>query len=540
MTRLMVLLRQRIRRDRLQLALWIVGIAVLAYASMSAVFSTYGEEQDRKEILGVAIATRTILVFRGTPNGVDDGAFAFFLLFAWLALMGGLMSTFLAVRHTRKEEEEGRAEAVAATPAGRILPTTATVVHGVLANVVLGLLLALALIASGLEPGGSFVWGVAIMVSGFAFLAFGLFAAQLFRTSRGANSLSVTFVLAAYLLRGIGDAAGTPSEDLLHVTPAWPSWLSPIGYGQFTGAYVENDLTPLLIPLAFAAVLIGVVFALQSVRDQGASLLAGRAGRSNAGPVLSSSFGLAWRLNTPILLSWTAGGIATGLLATSLSPVVNQAATDAPQVLEILRRAIGSEASIEETFVALFYSIVGILAACCAVQVGIRARQEEVHGTAELVLGTPVPRLRWLLEYWIVGVIVIAIVLAASALAGIAGAGSAADPESLIPAVLEAALAQLPACLVFLGLTLLVFAFVPRATIPVGWTVVGVAAILGVWGPILQAPDWVIDLSPFHHSPVPAGGETDWTGGFWMLAIGLAAGAVAVWSMRRRELASGG
>jgi ABC-2 type transport system permease protein len=61
-----------------------------------------------------------------------------------------------------------------------------------------------------------------------------------------------------------------------------------------------------------------------------------------------------------------------------------------------------------------------------------------------------------------------------------------------------------------------------------------------VWGPILQAPEWLVNLSPFHHSPVPAGGETDWTGGFWMLAIGLAAGAVAVWSMRRRELASGG
>ena len=305
MTRLLVLLWQRIRRDRLQLALWIVGSAVLTWASMGAVFETFGEEQDRREILGVAIATRTILVFRGTPNGVDDGAFAFFLLFAWLALMGGLMSTFLAVRHTRKEEEEGRAEAVSATPAGRVLPTTATVVHGVLANVALGLFIALALIATGLDPGGSFVWGVAIMVSGIAFLAFGLFAAQLFRTSRGANSLSVTFVLAAYLLRGIGDAAGTPSEDLLHIAPAWPSRLSPIGYGQFTGAFVENDLTPLLIPLAFASGLIGVVFGLQAVRDQGASLLAGRPGRATAGPVLSSSFGLAWRLNTSILLSWT-------------------------------------------------------------------------------------------------------------------------------------------------------------------------------------------------------------------------------------------
>ena len=540
MTLLNALLWQRLRRDRLQLVLWIVGTALLAYSSITAVFDTYGEEQDRREILGVAIATRTILVFRGTPNGVDDGAFAFFLLFAWLALMGGLISTFLAVRHTRQEEEQGRAEAVAATPAGRILPMTATVVHGVLANVALGLFIALALVANGLDAGGSFVWGIATTMSGVAFLAFGLFAAQLFRTSRGANGLSVTFVLAAYLLRGIGDAAGTPSDDLLHVTPAWPSRLSPIGYGQFTGAYVENDLTPLLIPLAFAAALIALVFGLQAVRDQGASLLAGRPGRASARPLLSSSFGLAWRLNTSILLSWTAGAIATGLLATSLSSVIDQAATDAPQVLEVLRNAIGSDASIEEAFVAVFYGIVGILAACCAVQVGIRARQEEAHGSAELVLGTPVPRVRWLLEYWIVGVIVIVVVLAAAALAGIAGAGSAADPESLIPIVLEAAAAQLPACLVFLGLTLLVFAFLPRATIPIGWTTVGVAAILGTWGPILQIPEWLVDLSPFAHSPVPSGGEADWTGGFWMLGIGLAAAAMAVWSMRRRELASGG
>ncbi|MFE5670042.1 ABC transporter permease [Agromyces sp. NPDC056523] len=540
MTRLMVLLRQRIRRDRLQLALWIVGTALLAYGSISAVYSTYGEEGDRREILGVAIATRTILVFRGTPNGTDDGAFAFFLLFAWLALMGGLMSTFLAVRHTRQEEEQGRAEAIAATPAGRILPTTATVVHGVLANIGLGLFIAVALIANGLDTTGSFVWGAAIAASGVAFLAFGLFAAQLFRTSRAANGLSVAFVLAAYLLRGIGDAAGTPSEDLLHVTPAWPSWLSPIGYGQFTGAYVENDLTPLFVPLAFAAALIAVVFGLQAVRDQGASLVAGRAGRATAGPGLSSSFGLAWRLNTAILLSWTAGGIATGLLATSLSSVINQAATDTPQVLDALRGAIGSDATIEEAFVGVFYGLVGVLAACCAIQVGIRARQEEAHGTAELVLGTRVPRVRWLLEYWIVGVIVIVIVLAAAALAGIVGAGSASDPESLIPNVLEAAAAQLPACLVFLGFTLLVFAFLPRATIPVGWTAVGLAAILGTWGPILQLPEWLINLSPFAHSPVPSGGETDWTGGFWMLAIALAAGGLAVWSMRRRELASGG
>ncbi|WP_350347985.1 ABC transporter permease subunit [Agromyces sp. G08B096] len=540
MSELAALLGQRLRRDRWQLLLWILGTSLLAYASVSAVDDTYGEESDREEILAVAIATRTILIFRGTPNGTDEGAFVFFLLFAWLALMGGLMSTFLAVRHTRAEEEQGRAELIAATPAGRILPTVATVVHGVLANVVLGLGIAVAWIATGLDPAGSFTAGAAMAASGVAFLAFGLVAAQLFRTSRSANSWSVGFVLAAYLLRGIGDAAGTPTDDLQHVTPAWPSLLSPIGYGQMTGAYVENDLLPLLVPLAFAAVAVAGVFWLQSVRDQGASLVAGRAGRASAGGSLSSSFGLAWRLNTGILAAWTVGGIATGLLATSLSSVIEQAAGTSPEIVDTLRAAIGDDATLEQAFIATFYGVVGILAACCAVQVGIRARQEEAHGTAELVLATPVPRVRWLLEYAIVGAAVIVIVLAASAAAGVLGALAGDAPADLVPNVLEAAAAQLPACLVFLGLTLLVFAFAPRATVAVGWTIVGLGAILGTFGPILQLPDALVDLSPFAHSPVPAGEDTDWTGGFWMLGIGVAAAAIAVASMRRRELATGG
>ncbi|UOE43770.1 ABC transporter permease [Agromyces larvae] len=540
MSTFLVLLRQRIRRDRLQLALWIIGTALLAYASVAAVFDTYGSEDDRRDILAVAIATRTILIFRGTPNGVDDGAFAFFLIYAWLALMGGLMSTFLAVRHTRMEEEQGRTELVSATPAGRVLPTVATVAHGVLANLALGLAIALAFIGNGLDATGSLVTGAAIAAPGIAFLAFGLFAAQLFRTSRGANSLSVAFVLAAYLLRGIGDAAGTPSDDLLHLTPAWPTWLSPIGYGQFTGAFVENDLAPLLVPVGFAVLVVAGVFGLQSVRDQGASLLPGRVGRADARAGLSSSFGLAWRLNTSILAAWAVGGIATGLLATSLSSIIGEIAGSTPQVAETLKAMVGDDATLEQAFVATFYGLVGILAACCAVQVGIRARQEEAHGTAEPVLATPVPRVRWLLEYWIVGVIVIVVVLGASAAAGLVGAVNASDAEALVPNVLEAALAQLPACLVFLGLTLLVFAYLPQATVPLGWALVGLGAILGLCGPILGLPDWIVDLSPFAHSPVPAGDDTDWSGGWWLLGIGLVAGGLAVWSMRRRELATGG
>ena len=47
-----------------------------------------------------------------------------FLIFPWLAMLAAFMSSFLAVRHTRMDEEQGRAELVAATPAGRIDPAS--------------------------------------------------------------------------------------------------------------------------------------------------------------------------------------------------------------------------------------------------------------------------------------------------------------------------------------------------------------------------------------------------------------------------------
>lgn len=538
MNTLPALLGQRLRRDWLQLLIWIIGIAALAGVAGTAVTETYGNEADRAGVLTLTASAPAILIFRGTPNGPDPGPFAFFLIFAFLALMAGLMSTFLAVRHTRADEEQGRAELIAATPAGRVRPTIATLLHGVLANVVVGLAVAAAFIAGGFDTAGSFTTGAATTAAGIAFLAFGLFAAQLFRTSRAANALSVTFVLVSYLLRGIGDATGTYSEDGMHVNPSWISWLSPIGWSQRTEAFDENTLAPLLISVAFAAVLVGLVFLFQSVRDQGASVLPARRGRGNAGPVLSSGFGLAWTLNRGAVISWAVGAFATGLLATSLTPLVDQMATDVPVVVETLQQTTPG-ASLEQALSATFFSIVGILAAAAALQVVIRARQEESHGTAELVLATPLSRIRWLVDYLGIAVVTVTVVIAVSLLGGILGAQGADDPAATIDTAVQGAVAQFPAALVFVAIGLLLFVLLPRFTVWLSWALLGVLGFLGVFGDLLGLPDWMHDLSPFAHSPVPVGDDVDWSGGVWMIAIAVAGAAVAVVAMRRRELAAG-
>ncbi|MBM7503233.1 ABC transporter permease [Agromyces aurantiacus] len=535
-----VLLRQRLRRDRVQLALWIVGTAALAVMATTAVRDTFGELAEREGILRLTSVAPAILVFRGTPNGAEQGPFAFFLMFAFLALLAGLMSTFLAVRHTRGDEETGRAELVASTPASRLLPTAATVLHGVIANVVLGLGVAIAFWASGLDATGAFVAGAAVAACGVAFLAIGLVFAQLFRTSRAANGAGVAAVVAAYFVRGIGDAAGEPSADGLHRTPMWISWLSPIGWGQRTNAFAENDLAPLLLSIGFAAVLVALVFVFQSARDSGASVLPGLRGRDHAGPVLSGSLGLAWKLSIGAVVSWAAGAAVMGALATSLTQLVDRLGSDVPDVAVRLRQMAGADATLEQALTTTFFSVIGILASACALQLVIRARQEEAHGTAEAVLATPVPRQRWLGEYGAVALIGVVIVIAVSMLAAFAGAQPADDPAGMAQDAAEAAIAQLPAVLVFLGIGMLLFVLVPRVMIGAAWAVLTLAAFLGVFGELLGLPDWMHDLSPFAHSPVPIGDEVDWTGGIWMIGIGVAAIAVSIVLMRRRELAAGG
>ncbi len=242
MSGLGALLRQRMRRDWTQLLIWVLGTAFLAYLSYAGVSQSYSTQTDRENVLAAAIANPVILLFRGLPSGADEGSFMIFEIFPWLAMLAAFMSTFLAVRHTRMDEEQGRAELVAATPAGRTTPVVATVIHGLIANIVLAVLTTLAFIGTGVAGAGAGVAGFAVGAVGVSFLGIGLIAGQIMRTSRGANSLAVWVLVITFLFCGIGNALGTPSDDLQRMESSWLAWLSPFGWGENTRAYADNNL----------------------------------------------------------------------------------------------------------------------------------------------------------------------------------------------------------------------------------------------------------------------------------------------------------
>ncbi|WP_248759252.1 ABC transporter permease [Pseudarthrobacter sp. SSS035] len=533
---LRVLWGQRLRRDRWQLAIWVLGIGALAMFAAAAILRTYGDQAGRAEILQVAIATPAILMLRGLARGPDLGAFTFFQIYSFLALLAGLMSTFLAVRHSRAEEESGSAELIAATPAGRLTPAAATFLHGTVANVLVALAVFAGFAAAGLDPAGSLVAGAATGAVGVAFLGVGLLMAQLMGTSRGANGSSAALVVLAYVLRGIGDATGTPNADGTVMTAGAASWFSPIGWGQQTFAYTGDRWWPLLLPVGLAVVCLAAAWLFLERRDSGASVWGALPGRAAARRGLNSPFALALRLQAGSIIGWSLGGLAGGLLAGSLGSAIAAVDLADSNVTAVLRAFIQSQgASLTQLMISVLFSIVGVLAAACGLQAILRLRQEEAAGTAELLLAAPVSRIRWLVSYLVLGASSVLMVMFLAGLGAWVSLTGSGDTSVDGWAVWQTAAAQLPAALIYLAVPALVFVLWPLATIAVGWALLAAGVVLGIFGGMVGLNQDVRNISPFSHTPVPNGTTTDWSGAWWMLAIAVLTGAVAVVVMRRRE-----
>ncbi|MES2170339.1 MAG: polyketide antibiotic transporter [Actinomycetota bacterium] len=529
------LLRAQARRDRLQLIIWILGTSLFGVASGSAVIKEFGDAKGRESLLQLAAFNPALLAIRGTPDGSSTGAVIGFELFTYLAVLAALMSTFLVVRHSRADEEAGRWELLRSTPIGRASALTATVILGVLANLAIAVLLTLGFTATGLPFGGSLLIGLATGGAGIAFVGVAALAAQVAKTGRVANTIAGLGVALAWLLRALGDALGTPAKNGLHVTSAWPSWLSPIGWGQQAHPFGQPQPWILLLDLALFAVTASAAFAIVRQRDLGAGLVGDRQGRDHGR--VGSSFGLAWRLQRGGVIAWAGGAAVLGLFAGGLAKPAIDAIKGNPSVAVAVEALAGKGGSLLETFVAAIMAFLGVLAAGAALQAVLRTRSEESDGHTELLLagrGGPGRSLTDALGIAVISLLVVAAVGGLAAGAALAGAG---HPELFWPAV-GAAFVQLPAAAIFTAVAALVFAVLPRATVPLGWSLLALGFLLGQFGSLFKLPKAVRDISPFTHTPAAPGAHIDWAPLLVMTAIAVVVAVFATAVSRRRDLVS--
>ena len=522
------LVRFALRRDRVKLPIWIGGIGLGMLYAVSALPTVYGtpeERQVRAELMDSPAAT----MMSGPGYGLDNytlGAMITNEMVLYLAIPAAMMSIFLVTRHTRAEEETGRAELVRSAVVGRHAATTAALIVALIANVGVALLTALAMLSGDLAAADSFAVGIGIGLTGLCFAGVATVNAQLTEHSRAASSLAMAVVGAAFLLRAIGDVS-QPGGNLL-------SWLSPLAWPQQARPFVDLRWWPLLLSIAVLAVTVALGYALSVRRDVGAGLMPPRLGRADATPSLSTPFGLAVRQQRASLIGWASGLFIFAVPTGSLSDSVTEAVANNPQMGEIFTANGQDPLDAFYATMALFFSL---LVGAFAVTSVLRLRSEERTGHTEAALATSVGRPRWYFSWLGFTILASAVLLLISGLGVGIGAATGAAGLGTIAEVTLGTLAFLPAVMVVAGIAALLFGFRPAAS-ALAWIVVAYAVFFGMFGVLLNLPEWVTDLSPFAHTTALPIAELPLTPLVVLAALAAVLAVAGGTAFRRRDIES--
>lgn len=520
------LLRLALRRDRWLLPAWMLGFAAMAGFSASATADLYPDVAGRVEAANVISATPSLVALYGRIyDPTSLGSVALIKLTAFGAALVAVLMIVITVRHTRAEEAENRLELLGAGVVGRDAPLAAALALTFGASLMLGVVTAAALVAAGLPATGALAFGLGWAATGIAFAAVAAVTAQVTTGSRAATGIGGVGVAVAYLLRAIGDI---PDSG-----PTLPTWLSPIGWTQQVRPFAGDRFAVLVIPVLFALVLVPIAFGLRARRDLGSGLLAERAGPARGG--LSSSWGLAFRLTRGVLVSWAVGIVFFGVLVGSLTSSVS-GMLDSPAMQDFFA-ALGGEQTIVDAFLAAELAILGSIVAAYGISVAGHLHSEEIAGHAEMVLARTTPRWRWATSHFGLALGGVALLMG---LAGLSvGLGHALDVGNtrMVGELVLAGLARVPAAWVLTALVMSVFGWAPRFTSLVWGVYVAFVALVEM-GALWNLPAWLLDLSPFVHSPkLP--GTTDVLvplTALTLVAFVLAALGYVGW--RRRDLAA--
>ncbi|WP_432478483.1 ABC transporter permease [Nocardioides sp. GXQ0305] len=517
-----VLLRAYLRRDRWMLFWWTIGGAVLYWSQAVSVEGLYTSQAEFDRAAAAMGSNPALVAMAGPARALNTvGGQVTWQATAFGAIVAGLMSMFLVGRHTRAEEESGRDELVRASAIGRRAPVTATVLEVVVANVLLGALIAVSLIVVPLAVADSVALGVGAALCGVAFGGVALVAAQLTSTTRATYGITGAAMAAAYALRAVGDVG---NEAL--------SWLSPIGWYQRMYAFSGLRWWPALLLLALAVVMLVAAYAVLERRDIGSGIFAARPGPATAARRLGTPVGLAWRLQRGTVVGWALGLGFTGLAYGSIGDSAGDLIGDNEAAAEMMTAGGGDMVA---GFQAVSMVMLALLTAGFAISSALRPRTEEESGRVEPVLATATSRTRWLLGNVVVTVAGSALVLGVAGLGMGLGYVLVTGKEEALWRMTWQTLTWLPAVLVLSGLTRLLHGVRPRLA-TFGWLGLGYAVVVLVLAEILQFPDWMRDLSPFEHLALVPAVDFDPTAFAAVLAVATLLGVGGWLAFLRRDV----
>ena len=491
----------------------------IVYRSYDSLFTSSAQRESLSQAFG---SSPSLTVIAGPAHDLSTvGGLTAWKCLVFCATLSAVMAVTTVIRRTRADEEAGRMELLGSTPMAPSSSLSAGIDVGLSASLLVVIGTVLGLVALGSPLLGAAALGAAIGGTGIAFVGVAAVAAQVTTTSRAASSLAFTALGVAFGLRAIGDTTGLQ----------WLDWTTPLGWAEEVAPYGDNRLWVLGLFVAMFLACRLVAATLLARRDVGSGLLAERRGPSAAGPRLSSSLGLAWRLDARWLLIWILGLSALGAVIGSVTESLASLAADNAFIATYLGSTHGS---LSDLFLAQMLEMMSVLAAASGVQAVLRARREEDAGRAEVLLSTGLTRWRFLGSHLFLGVAGATSALVAAGMGmGITAslAGAQVSPVGMAGGIFV----QLVPCVALVSAAAALVGCAPRISV-MALPLVIATYVLNAFGDLLHLPGWILDLSVYAHVPRIPGGTPDVGSLLVVLALTTGLTGAALLGMRRRDL----
>jgi ABC-2 type transport system permease protein len=518
------------RRAFLDSRIRTIGFAYLfvavSYVQPAAYRHAYASLSERIAFARSFADNKAIRLFYGEPhNLLTVGGYSAWRVGGTLAIFAAVLGLLAAVRALRTEEEAGRTELVLAGAVHRGTIYLAAM-YAIAAGIVMLWLAEFAGLAlGGLPVGPSAYLALATASVAVVCAAIGALVTQFAPTRRLALELGGAVIGLAFLLRVIADTVGGLS---------WLRWVTPLGWAEELRPFTGAQPALLLLPLAATALLLLVSWQIMARRDVGSGLLPARDSAEPRLGLLSSPTAYALRSSAVGLTVWAAGGGAFAFILGIISKSISTADVAKSLEREIAKVGAGSIFTPRGYLGFTFILFVFALSLFACAQIGA-ARHEELGQQLETQLALPISRRRWLggrLALAAGAAVVISLTIGLCSWAGAASEGV----QIGLPRLLEAGANCIPVAILFLGIASLAYALAPRSSMGIAYGLAIVAFLWQLFGSLLGAPRWLVDLTPFEHVGLVPAAALRPVSAIVMLALGVLAAFAAVLAFERRDL----
>lgn len=522
------LLRLVARLDRICFPLWLVGLGGTVVGSVLAVPPLYDTPAKVAGYAGSVGSSPVNHLVSGRQAGLDTVGGIVANEVSQVAQLGTcLMVVFLVVRHTRSEEDAGRAELVRSAVVGRHAATLAALAYGVAASVLVGVVATVSMVAAGLDVHGTLAYGTGLALLGATYAAATLVAVQVSSSARGALGIAGTAVAIGYLARGVG-----AMQDNALV------WASPFGWVQQMNAFGDERWWPALLPVSAAVLLLALAGGLAAGRDVGSGILPTRPGRPRATRWLGTPVALVLRVQQGLAVGWAIGLAVLGLLYGVVVPSIPDLVAANPDMAGVVGAPGATGDDLVDAFLSSIHAMMATVSCGFVVSSVLRLRAEEASGRADVVLAAPVRRTTWVAAFTAVAFLGVTAITLLAGLGLGAGYATAADEWSRLAPQAVGQLARLPGTLVVGAFAVALCGLMPRLA-GAAWALVALVALEQLLGKQLGLPDALAGLSPYWHLPAVPVEDLSVVSSVVLLGVAGALVLAGAWGHRRRDALNG-